>query len=76
MDELTLVRNFQSDTPGPTPAETAAAQARLLAAASQRELVPLRVMARGQRVERWLPDDCLTGALVIRCRHPPGDLGS
>jgi hypothetical protein len=32
VDELTLLRNFQSDTRGPSPAETASARARLLAA--------------------------------------------
>jgi hypothetical protein len=30
MDELTLLRNFRSDTPGPSAAETAAARTRLL----------------------------------------------
>ena len=30
MDELTLLRNFRSDTPGPSAAETATARARLL----------------------------------------------
>jgi hypothetical protein len=32
MDDLTLLRNFHRDTPGPSPAETEAARARLLAA--------------------------------------------
>jgi hypothetical protein len=50
MDELTLLRNFDRDTPGPSPAETAAAWARLRAAidaaqpgASQSTVSPRRL---------------------------------
>jgi hypothetical protein len=63
MDELTLLRNFQSDTPGPTPAETASARARLLAAidappASARDAASWRLRAGLRRLGRprfWAP---------------------
>jgi len=64
MDELTLLRNFHRDTPGPSAAETAAARARLLEAiddpqsqashlmASRRRLAVLAVLGRRRL---WAP---------------------
>ncbi|HEX3925687.1 MAG TPA: hypothetical protein VHY31_25650 [Streptosporangiaceae bacterium] len=63
MDDLTLLRNFQSDTPGPTPAETASARARLLTAidappASARTTASWRLRDTARRLGRprfWAP---------------------
>jgi hypothetical protein len=63
MDELTLLRNLDPDTPGPSPAETAAAFARLLAAidaqpsASRLAASPSRLsfLERFARSRFWAP---------------------
>jgi hypothetical protein len=63
MDELTLLRNLDPDTPGPSPAETAAALARLLAAidaqpsASRPAASPSRLsfLERFARPRFWAP---------------------
>jgi hypothetical protein len=63
MDELTLLRNLDPDTPGPSPAETAAALARLLAAidaqprASRPAASPSRLsfLERFARPRLWAP---------------------
>jgi hypothetical protein len=64
MDELTLLRNLDPDTPGPSPAETAAAWARLLAAidaaqpgASRPTASPSRLsfLERFARPRFWAP---------------------
>jgi hypothetical protein len=62
MDELTLLRDFRPDTPGPSPAETAAARARLLAAIDGPDSGPRRAGAPPRRAvlgrragRRWLP---------------------
>ena len=63
MDELTLLRNLDPDTPGPSPAETAAALARLLATidaqprASRPAAPPSRLsfLERFARPRFWAP---------------------
>jgi hypothetical protein len=45
MDELTLLRNFHRDPPGPSAAETSAARTRLLDAIDHPQPVALRLMA-------------------------------
>ncbi len=48
MDELTLLRTFHRDTPGPSAAETAAARARLLEAIDNPQFRASRMMASGR----------------------------
>jgi hypothetical protein len=63
MDELTLLRNLDPDTPGPSPAETATALARLLAAIDARpstsrpaaSLSRLSFLERFARPRFWAP---------------------
>jgi hypothetical protein len=50
MDELTLVRTLHRDTPGPSPAETAAARARLLDAMGNPQSRPSRMTASGRHL--------------------------
>jgi hypothetical protein len=52
MDDLTLLRNFHRDTPGPSPAETEAARARLLAAIDAPPLGGVRVTSRAKSWRR------------------------
>jgi hypothetical protein len=88
MDELTLLRNFHRDTPGPSAAETAAARARLLDAiddpqsqvshlmASRRRLAVLAVLGRRRL---WAPVAAAAAvtavaitAAAIAAPGPPG----